>query len=86
MRGGGGGKEFARASLFSALEFVWWVRPSGAVNDRVGILAQPLSDGGSVTYLLAVQRSLLETLSSHSSQCSFFEDSISLAYSFVTVR
>ena len=86
MRGGGGKKDFARVSLFSALEFVWRVDLSGLVMDRVGILVRPPSVGGSVTYLLAVQRSRSETLSSHSSQCSFFEDSISLAYSFVTLQ
>ena len=40
MRGGGGKKDFARASLFLALEFVWRVDPLELVTDRIGILVQ----------------------------------------------
>ena len=86
MGGGGGKKDLARDLLFSALDSVCRAVPSGAMNVSGGILVRPPSEGGSETYLLAVQRSLSDALSSQLSQWSFFDDSMSLAYSFVVVR
>ena len=83
---GGGGKDLARVSLFLELDSICRIVPSGAVKVSGGILVRPPSEGGSETYLLAVHRSLSDALSSHSSQCSFFEDSMSLAYSFAVER
>ena len=81
-RGGGGGKnDSARVKLFSAFEVVCRVDPSELGNTRAGILEWPLSVGGSVAYLLAVQRSRSAALSSQFSQCSFLVDSMSFAYS-----
>ena len=83
MGGGGGKKDLARDSLFSALDSVCRAVPSGAMNVSGGILVRPPSVGGSETYLLAVQRSLSDALSSQFSQWSFFDDSMSLAYSLL---
>ena len=81
MGGGGGKKDLASTVLFSVLDSVWWVEPSGATKERGGILVQPPSVGGSETYLLAVQWSLSEMFRSQSSQWFFLEDSMSFAHS-----
>lgn len=86
VRGGGGKKELASASLFSELVVVVRVTPLVSLIVREGIRAREPSVAALVAYLFAVQMSFSEAFSNQFSQWFFLESSISFAYSLPVSR